>query len=345
MGCSKMGGNGSMEVLRGEIINHKSRVWIGGWCQLKPVVEFICSQRTSLWLLLLLLVLMVPESGGPTAESLQERQSRKCCRVLVLGKLVVSVSTIAKCFTFTKHFFLSKDCKWAAWMGKELFSITRDKPNCCKGQCRLLFGSPIITFYMFHIYMCRCSCGKMGSLRQDTLILFSGCKQRKYHVCKHSICSIFLFCRVRLQWEIISMNQKVLSSGRIISVFVEEPGVGSRLVERFFHKRSVQQNLSLWEASVASLCLHANPAASERGGLLFSPATSPHRGFPTMISWVSNGNYHCLMAQQCLPWDEATVWLLIRTSLQGTCFRAYASVLQKHSADKHEPNSTLHSWR
>lgn len=218
MGCSKMGGNGSMEVLRGEIINHESGVWIGGWYQLKPVVEFICSPRTSLWLLLLLLVLMVPESGGPTAESLQEHQSWKRWHVSVSGKLVVSVSSIMKYFTFTKHIFLSKGCKWAAWMGKELFSITRDKVNFCKSQCRLFFGTPITTFCMLHTYMCRCICRKMGSLRQDTLILLNGCKQRKGHMCKHSICSIFLCCRVRLQWEIIIVNQKVLSSGRIISV-------------------------------------------------------------------------------------------------------------------------------
>lgn len=64
MDCSKTGGTESTEVLHGEIINHKSRMWMGWWCQLKPVVEFISLQRACLWLLLLLL-LMFPEVGGP----------------------------------------------------------------------------------------------------------------------------------------------------------------------------------------------------------------------------------------------------------------------------------------
>lgn len=98
------------------------------------------------------------------------------------SELLVSVSNVTKYFAFTKHFFLSEGCKQAAWMKKQSFSISKDhKPNCWKNQHSLCFGAPVTTLCILPIYMCRCSCRKMGSLRQAAFILLSGCKQRNDH--------------------------------------------------------------------------------------------------------------------------------------------------------------------
>lgn len=100
---SKVQENYSIEVCRGEVINHKSKVWINWWCQPKPVWN-----STSEWEWTFSLTVpaiaassrLLPKAGGLAAKQRQQYWRQKCHCVSALGSFF--------CFCYHKVFFIHK---------------------------------------------------------------------------------------------------------------------------------------------------------------------------------------------------------------------------------------------